>query len=96
MAQKSHGSRHGTRQKFAADGDTSLTVNDQVKQFEEGEKVLIDFHPSVQQGRVHSRFHGRHAEVTGKQGRAFELEIEDAGKTKTLYLRPVHLSEVDA
>lgn len=95
MAQKSGGSRHGTRHKFAKDGDSTLTVNDQVKEFQEDEEVLIDFHPSVQDGRVHSRFHGRHATVTGMQGTAYELELKDGGKTKKLYLKPVHLSEVE-
>lgn len=95
MAQKSHGSRHGTRHKFSRDPDDTLTVNDHMKQFEEGERVLIKFHPSVQDGRAHSRFHGRSAEVTGHRGDAVEVGLEDGNETKTLYLKPVHLEKLD-
>jgi large subunit ribosomal protein L21e len=93
MAQKSHGSRHGTRKKFAKGGEDSLSVNDHMKQFEEGQKVVVEFNPSVQEGRVHSRFHGRTAEVTGHQGRAVRIELDDGGKHKKLFVRPVHLKE---
>lgn len=95
MAQKSHGSSHGTRHKFSRDPEQTLTVNDHMKQFEEGEKVLIKFHPSVQDGRVHHRFHGQTAEVTGERGDAVELSLEDGNKEKTLYIKPVHLKEVE-
>jgi ribosomal protein L21E len=95
MAQKSHGSRHGTRHKFARDSDQTLTVNDHMKEFDEGEKVLIKFHPSVQKGRIQSRYHGRTAEVTGSRGDAVELSVKDGEKEKTVYLKSVHLKEID-
>lgn len=94
MAQKSHGSRHGTRKKFAKDGDTTLTVNDRMKEFEEGDKVVIQYHPSVQKGRAHSRYHGRPAEVTGQRGGAYQVKIEDGDSSKKLFLKPIHLREV--
>lgn len=95
MAQKSHGSRHGTRHKFARDPDQTLTVNDRMKEFEEGERVLIKFHPSVQDGRIHNRFHGTTAEVTGSRGDAVELSIKDGNKEKTVYLKPVHIEKIE-
>jgi len=64
-----------------------------MKEFEEGQKVRINFHPSVQEGRVHHRFHGKIAEVTGEKGDAVEIQVDD-GKSKTLRLKPVHLEEV--
>lgn len=94
MAQKSHGSSHGTRYKLSSDSDRTLTVNQRMKNFEEGEKVRIKYHPSVQKGRAHHRFHGRTAEVTGERGDALEIKLEDKGKQKTLYLKAVHLEEV--
>ena len=94
MAQKSKGSRHGTRYKFAKKSGDTLTVNDQMKDIEEGEKVLIDYHPSVQKGRQHHRFHGKTATVTGFRGEAVELEVKDGGKSKHLYLKPVHVSKI--
>jgi large subunit ribosomal protein L21e len=65
-----------------------------MKDLEEGEKVLIDYHPSVQDGRQHHRFHSRSATVTGFRGEAVELEVSDGKKTKTLYLKPVHISKL--
>lgn len=94
MAQKSKGSRHGTRYKFAKKAGDTLTVNDRMKEIEEGEKVLIDYHPSVQKGRQHHRFQGLTATVTGFRGEAVELTIKDGNKEKNLYLKPVHLSKI--
>ncbi len=95
MAQKSHGPRHGTRHKFSRDSREGVKVNDYMKEFEEGEKVLLSFHPSVQEGRVHHRFHGRTAEVAGHRGDAVKIEVDDGGKTKTLFIQPVHLEKVE-
>lgn len=94
MAQKSSGSRHGTRHKFARDS-SKVTVNDHVKEFEEGEQVRIKYNASVQEGRSHQRFYGRTAEVAGFRGDAVKLEVEDGDKTKTLFLKPVHLEKVE-
>lgn len=93
MAQKSHGSRHGTRKKFSRGHREVLTVNDHMKEFEEGEKVLVRFNPSVQEGRIHQRFHGRTAEVAGSRGNAVKLELKDGGKVKQLFIQPVHLEK---
>jgi len=95
MAQKSSGSRQGTRHKFACDSGDKVTVNDHVKEFEEGQQVRIKYNSSVQEGRSHHRFYGKSAEVTGFRGDAVELEVNDGGKTKTLFLKPVHLEEVE-
>lgn len=94
MAQKSHGSRHGTRKKFSRDQDDTTSITDHMKQFEEGDRVLVKYDSSVQEGRDHSRFYGRAAEVTGFRGDAVRVEVEDGGKNKTLFLKPVHLETV--
>lgn len=95
MAQKSSGSQHGTRHKLSREPRERTTVNEYMKQFEEGEQVLIKYNPSVQEGRSHQRFYGRHAKVTGFRGDAVELEVKDGNKTKTLFLKPVHLKKVE-
>ncbi|MFB6145307.1 MAG: 50S ribosomal protein L21e [Candidatus Nanohaloarchaea archaeon] len=94
MAQKSHGSQHGARKKLSSDG-SKPTINDHMKNFEEGEKVLIKLNGSVQGGRVHSRFHGRTAEVVGKQGDAYRLKLKDGGKEKNLNIKPIHLQKTE-
>jgi len=39
----------------------------------------------------HPRFHGKTAEVVGKRGRAFVLNVTDGNATKTLITLPEHL-----
>jgi len=95
MAQKSHGSQQGARKKLSKGSKHTTTINDRMKTFEEGEKALIKINPSVQEGRVHTRYHGNVAVVTGKRGNAYEVEFEDGGKTKQLYIKPVHLEKVE-
>lgn len=94
MAQKSHGSQHGARHKHSSDRHTTENVNDHFKNFDNGEKVKISFHPSVQKGRTHTRFHGQTATVTGERGDAFELEVQDGNKSKTLFLKSVHIQKL--
>ncbi|MFB6199541.1 MAG: 50S ribosomal protein L21e [Candidatus Nanohaloarchaea archaeon] len=95
MAQKSHGSQHGTRHKLSSGPREKVTVNERLKQFEEGEKVRIDLKGSVQHGRVHNRFHGRTGEVKGMRGDAYRIQVKDDGKSKQLFIKPVHLEETE-
>lgn len=64
-----------------------------VQEFEEGEKVHVTIDPSVPEGRPHPRFQGRTGKVVGRQGRAFEVEVDDGDSTKTLFVRSQHLAE---
>jgi large subunit ribosomal protein L21e len=45
----------------------------------------------LQSGMCHPRYQGKTGTVTGKQGRAFLVEIVEGRKTKTLLLTPEHL-----
>jgi large subunit ribosomal protein L21e len=94
MAEKSRGSQHGARNKLSSNAREKVTVNEQIKDFEEGEKARIEINASVTDGRPHQRFHGRTVNVTGEQGDAYEVEFMDGGVSKTLYLKPVHLQKV--
>ncbi|MDY6764154.1 MAG: 50S ribosomal protein L21e [Halobacteria archaeon] len=62
-----------------------------VQEFEEGDKVHIKIDPSVPKGRPNPRFHGHTGTVKGKQGRAYQVKIEDGDKKKTLFIKPEHL-----
>ena len=95
MAQKSSGSQQGARKKLSKTAGDSTTVNEHLKSFEEGEKALIKLNPSVPEGRVHNRFHGKTVDVTGKRGDAYEIKFDDGNKAKTLYIKPVHLEKVE-
>jgi large subunit ribosomal protein L21e len=45
----------------------------------------------LQSGMCHPRYQGKTGTVTGKQGRAFLVEIVEGKKTKLLLLTPEHL-----
>jgi len=95
MAQKSSGSQQGARDKLSKTVGESTTVNDHLKEFDEGETARIQLNPSVTKGRVHVRYHGKNVKVTGQRGDAYEVQVKDGGKTKTLYIKPVHLEKVE-
>lgn len=95
MAQKSSGSQQGARKTLSRDGREKPTVNDYFKEFEEGEKALLKINASETEGRVHVRYHGRTVEVTGERGDAYEVQFNDKGKDKTLYVKPIHLEKVE-
>ena len=95
MAEKSRGSQHGARHKLSSGPRDKLTVNEQMKEFEEGEKARIHINAQVQEGRPHHRFHGKTVDVTGKRGEAYEVEFMDGGISKTLQLKPAHLEKVN-
>ncbi len=91
MAQKSQGSQQGARDKLSSGPRDKPTVNEYLKEFEEGEKVLIKIDSSVQEGRPHVRFHGKTAEVQGMQGDSYEVKFDDGNVEKTLFIPPIHL-----
>jgi len=64
-----------------------------IQEFEAGQKVHLTLDPSVREGRFHPRFNGLTGEVTGKQGSAFTVAINDGGKDKTVIARAAHLKE---
>lgn len=95
MAEKSRGSQHGARKKLSSGPRDKTTVNEHMKEFEEGQKVQIQINPQVPEGRPHQRFHGRTVRVSGRRGDAYEVKFDDGDIEKTLYIKPVHLEEVE-
>jgi large subunit ribosomal protein L21e len=89
----SNGPYTGTRNKLSNHPRERGTSPPQraIAEFDEGQKVHLDIDPSVRDGQFHPRFKGLTGEVVGKQGRAFKVEINDGGKTKTLIVKPAHL-----
>lgn len=62
--------------------------------FEKGEKVNLVINSNVQKGRFFPRFHGLTGTVTGaKKGSCYEVTLKDGGKTKTIYVHPIHLKK---
>ncbi|WP_232702298.1 50S ribosomal protein L21e [Halobacterium wangiae] len=93
----SNGPLNGTREKLSNSPRDRGTSPPQraIAEFDEGQKVHLKTDPSVSEGRFHPRFDGLTGTVVGKQGRAFEIDINDNGKDKTVIAKAAHLRAQD-
>ncbi len=95
MVKASKGLRRKTRNIL---GKTPRTkgmspITHEFRNFEVGEKVNVVIDPAVHYGMPHMRFQGKTGVVSGKQGRAYVVELKDGNKPKTLVARPEHLKK---
>jgi len=94
MARRSRGFRGKTRQLLRLRGkSTRLTLTQQIKSFEVGEKAVIKIAPQIQGGSPHPRYYGKAGTIVEKRGRAYLLEIKDGDKTKRVLAFPAHLKK---
>lgn len=70
-----------------------IYIRDFLQKFQNGEKVTIITNPRIQKGQAHRRFNSKQGTVKGKQGESYILTINDLGKEKTLYVKPIHLKK---
>ena len=68
-----------------------LPLSRLLTKYEEGEKVVITIDPGVHKGMPHKRFQGKVADVVGKRGRAYVLEIPQRKTVKTIIATPEHI-----
>lgn len=62
-----------------------------LREYREGEKVVIKIDSSFHYGMPHRRYHGLTGTVVGRRGRAYIVEVRTGGKRRTLIVAPVHL-----
>jgi large subunit ribosomal protein L21e len=88
----SNGPQSGTREKLSNDPRDRGTSppQPQIQEYDDGQSVHLALDPSIQ-GGFHPRFNGLTGTVVGKQGAAFQVEVNDGGKTKTIVTRAAHL-----
>ena len=89
----SNGPLQGTRRKLSnAPRDRGFSPPQRaIQELTPGQKVHLRLDPSTRKGRFHPRFNGHTGEVVGRQGRAYEVQITDGGKQKSLFVLPAHL-----
>jgi large subunit ribosomal protein L21e len=92
MVVKSHGPHRKTREKFRRTGKVS--INKFIKQFNIGDKIVIDIESSSLNGMPFKRFQGLAGKVIDKRGRAYLIEVKDGGKTKTVIANPEHMKSI--
>lgn len=90
----SNGPRSGTREKLSNDPrERGISPpQQQIEEFEPGQKVHLRLDPSIPRGQFHSRYDGHTGEVVGEQGTAYKVRINDGGKEKFLIASPAHLT----
>lgn len=68
-----------------------IKIRDYLKEFKEGDIVVLKAEPAVQKGMYFPRFHGRHGIILGKKGKCYEVRIKDINKEKMVIVHPIHL-----
>ena len=95
MVKASKGLRRKTRNILGKTPRTTgmSPITHEFRNFEVGEKVNVVIDPAVHHGMPHMRFQGKTGVVSGKQGRAYVVELKDGDKPKTVVTRPEHLKK---
>lgn len=93
MVKASRGLRRKTRNILRKSPRTKgmTPITHEFREFDVGEKVSVVIDPGVHYGMPHMRFQGKTGVVSGKQGRAFVVQLKDGDKPKTVIARPEHL-----
>jgi large subunit ribosomal protein L21e len=91
MVKNSGGTLSGNTRKLK--GKMNLTVSDQVRTFELGQKVIVN-QRSTTRGQPHMRYNGRHGVIIRKQGKCYVVKIKDGNSTKELVASSIHLKTV--
>ena len=88
---KQRKTRHKNQHSYKTRGKVSLSKYFQ--EFQDGDKVCLKTHPSIQKGRFFPRFHGITGTVAGKKGECYGVTIRHGSKQKLLYVHPIHLKK---
>ncbi|MFB6088651.1 MAG: 50S ribosomal protein L21e [Candidatus Aenigmatarchaeota archaeon] len=90
---KSGGTRQGTRKKLKKGPREKNTVNQFLKEFQEGENARIKIEPSSHSGMPDMKFDGRIGRIKEKRGNSYVLEVSDGNSKKTVIANPEHLEK---
>ena len=63
--------------------------------YEDGDKVAIVLDGAQQKGMPHRRLQGRIGFITGTQGRAYVVKVNDGNMEKTVVARSEHLRPIE-
>jgi len=62
-----------------------------LREYNLGEKVVIDINPSVHRGMPHRRFQGKVGVIVAVKGRAYTLSVTQGNGVREIIARPEHL-----
>ncbi len=90
---KSKGFRRRTRtllrRKAREKGKTGLSKI--LREYDDGDNVVVKIDPSVHKGMPHRRFQGRVGVISGRRGRAYVVKVSQGKAIKEIIIRPEHL-----
>ena len=94
---RSKGQRQGTRQilRRCKSERGRLNIARVMHEYEVGDRVAVVLDGGQQKGMPHRRFNGRSGRISGKQGRAWVVEVKDGNMKKTVVARPEHLRHLE-
>jgi len=95
MAKRSKGIRNRTRNIMRKNPrDRGMTpITHSFIEYEVGEKASVVIDPSVHGGQPHMRFQGLTGTISGKQGKAYILQVKVGKGTKDIIIGPEHLKK---
>ena len=97
MVTPTKGSRQGTRSilRKSKRDRRRLNIGRVMHSYEDGDKVAIVLDGAQQKGMPHRRFQGRTGFITGTQGRAYVVKVNDGNMEKTVVARSEHLRPIE-
>jgi large subunit ribosomal protein L21e len=95
---RSKGYRSGTRQLLRKGWKTGRMrpVTPLLRDYNVGEKVIIQLEPSVVKGQPHRRYHGKIGAILERRGRAYVVNVQDGNKMRKIIARPDHLKSASS
>ncbi len=90
------GFRRMSRKKLKAGLRDKFTATHYIRQFKEGERVVIKINPSSHRSMPMPKYAGLSGTVKSKEGRIFRVLIKDGGKEKELVVAPEHLRSLES
>ncbi len=81
--------RHKLSKPYRSKG--KISISGFFQSFNVGDRVCLSAEPGYQKGMYFTPYMGKIGTVKGKQGKCFEVSIDDQGKEKKLLVHPIHL-----
>jgi len=88
---RSRGFRSRTRRKLKRSAKDKFTITDYLREFKEGQSVVIYPNSVSQKSMPHSRFKGKIGKVESKRGNAYIVKLSLGNKERTIITKPEHL-----
>jgi len=96
MSKRLGGARRRTRRTFAKEtrDKGKVRISKYLEEFKPGDKVCLQFEPSVAEGRYFHRYHSNMGHIKARRGDCYEVIVRVSKNERTLFVHPVHLKRI--